>query len=44
VLAQSNLDAANTVLKVNTTALGKGVYTLEVISADGNRETARFIK
>jgi hypothetical protein len=44
VIAHSNLNAANNVLKINATALGKGVYTLEVVSADGNRETARFIK
>ena len=44
VLQRNNLDAFNNVLSLNTSALSQGVYMVEIISADGNRETARFVK
>ena len=44
VLQRNNLHAFNNVISLNTASLSQGVYMLEIISADGSRETARFVK
>ena len=44
VLQRSNLNAFNNVINLNISTLHSGVYMLQVINADGSRETVKFVK
>jgi hypothetical protein len=44
VLQRSAVNTSTNVLSISTTSLSKGVYMLEIVCLNGNRETARFVK